>query len=67
VAGRHPLFDPAKDKLYIRGRENYTGIADDDDAHVSALTVEQLQADPKCKAAAPSLRNWRTRCRTPFS
>jgi hypothetical protein len=39
------LLDSSTDKLYIRGLENYTGIADENDAQVIAFTVKQFQAD----------------------
>ena len=39
------VFDPSNDRLYVRGREDYAGIADDDDAQVLSETVKQLQAD----------------------
>jgi hypothetical protein len=39
------LLDPLTDKLYMRGMENYGSIADEDDAQVVALTVQEFQAD----------------------
>jgi hypothetical protein len=39
------LLDPATDRLHIRGREDYTDIADAEDMLVLTETVKQLQAD----------------------
>ena len=39
------LLDPAADKLHVRGRGDFTSVADADDALVLAETVKQLQAD----------------------
>jgi hypothetical protein len=39
------LLDPLTDRLYIRGRESYARIAEEDDAQVVALTVEEFQAN----------------------
>ena len=49
------LFDLSNDKLYVRGRGDYAGIADDDDALVLAETVNQLQADAGAERASAIL------------
>jgi hypothetical protein len=41
------LLNTADDKLYVRGREVYTIIADAEDAVVLEETVTQLQADAR--------------------
>ena len=39
------LLDPATDKLNVRGRDDYAGIAFADDTLVLTETVKQLRAD----------------------
>jgi hypothetical protein len=49
------LLDPLTDKLYIRGRESYASIADEDDAQVAALTVQEFQANAETQGGSSLL------------
>ncbi len=39
------LFDPSTDRLYVRGREDYSDIADAVDVEVLTETVKQIVAE----------------------
>jgi hypothetical protein len=61
------LLDPLTDKLYIRGRESYAGIADEDDAQVVALTVQEFQANAETQGGSSlltQLESWSNTLRT---
>jgi hypothetical protein len=49
------VFDPSNDRLYVRGREHYASIADDDDAQVLSETVKQLQAEVAAQSGSAIL------------
>ena len=49
------LYDPATGKIHIKGRADYSGIADPDDAIVLAETVKQLEAEAAGEEGAATL------------
>lgn len=49
------LFDPLADRLYIRGRESYVSIADEDEAQVVSLTVEEFRANAETQGGSSLL------------
>ena len=49
------LFDPATGKIHVKGRADYSGIADPDDAIVLAETVKQLEVEAAREDGAATL------------
>ena len=49
------LFDPVRDKLHVRGRDDYASIAEPDDAFVLAETVKELELEATAKSGSAIL------------
>jgi len=49
------LLDPLAERLYIRGMENYAGIAKEDDAQVISLTVQEFQTNSETQSGSTLL------------